>query len=176
MGLLFLLPGEVRLVESHIQTLTSAGLKSRNIAVITPYNLQVDLLRQCLQHRYPDLEIKSVDGFQGREKEAVILSFVRSNSKGKGGNKPEPESSDMDSFDALLAEAVKADNTCGFGKCKASVVTVGDFCIHCNKRFCLSHHIPEVINAVIGLPAIFSTFIRPVLLKYFFRILNGVMC
>nr|DBA17390.1 TPA: hypothetical protein GDO54_002844 [Pyxicephalus adspersus] len=64
--------------------------------------------------------------------------------KRKSGNKPEAEKSDMDSFDVLLAEAVKADNTCGFVKCKASVVTVGDFCIHCNKRYCLSHHIPEV--------------------------------
>ncbi|KAG8564390.1 hypothetical protein GDO81_016441 [Engystomops pustulosus] len=75
-------PGEVRLVELHVQALTGAGLKARDIAVIAPYNLQVDLLRQSLRHRYPDLEIKSVDGFQGREKEAVILSFVRSNSKG----------------------------------------------------------------------------------------------
>lgn len=44
---------------------------------------QVDMLREHLCHRYPELEIKSVDGFQGREKEAVILSFVRSNRKGK---------------------------------------------------------------------------------------------
>ena len=46
--------------------------------------LQVDLLRQSLAHRLPELEIRSVDGFQGREKEAVILSFVRSNRKGAG--------------------------------------------------------------------------------------------
>lgn len=44
---------------------------------------QVDMLREHLCHRYPELEIKSVDGFQGREKEAVILSFVRSNRKGE---------------------------------------------------------------------------------------------
>lgn len=47
---------------------------------------QVDLLRQSLAHRHPELEIKSVDGFQGREKEAVVLSFVRSNRKGMSGS------------------------------------------------------------------------------------------
>lgn len=45
-------------------------------------SVKVDLLRQKLSARHPDLEIKSVDGFQGREKEAVVLSLVRSNRKG----------------------------------------------------------------------------------------------
>lgn len=78
-------PGEVRLVSLHVQALVDAGVPARDIAVITPYNLQVDLLRQSLAHRHPELEIKSVDGFQGREKEAVVLSFVRSNRKGEVG-------------------------------------------------------------------------------------------
>ncbi|XP_004481719.2 DNA-binding protein SMUBP-2 [Dasypus novemcinctus] len=78
-------PGEVRLVNLHVQALVDAGVPAGDIAVITPYNLQVDLLRQSLAPRYPELEIKSVDGFQGREKEAVILSFVRSNRKGEVG-------------------------------------------------------------------------------------------
>ncbi|XP_017504092.3 DNA-binding protein SMUBP-2 isoform X3 [Manis javanica] len=78
-------PGEVRLVSLHVRALVDAGVRAGDIAVITPYNLQVDLLRQSLAHTYPELEIKSVDGFQGREKEAVILSFVRSNRKGEVG-------------------------------------------------------------------------------------------
>ncbi|XP_061263253.1 DNA-binding protein SMUBP-2 [Bos javanicus] len=78
-------PGEVRLVGLHVQALVDAGVRAADIAVITPYNLQVDLLRQSLAHRLPELEIRSVDGFQGREKEAVILSFVRSNRKGEVG-------------------------------------------------------------------------------------------
>ncbi|XP_056137744.1 DNA-binding protein SMUBP-2 [Lampris incognitus] len=77
--------GEADIVELHIKALTEAGLKAKDIAVIAPYNLQVDLLRQRLSARHPDLEIKSVDGFQGREKEAVVLSLVRSNRKGEVG-------------------------------------------------------------------------------------------
>lgn len=78
-------PGEVRLVTLHIQALVDAGVQAGDIAVIAPYNLQVDLLRQSLSNKHPELEIKSVDGFQGREKEAVILTFVRSNRKGEVG-------------------------------------------------------------------------------------------
>ncbi|XP_077451632.1 DNA-binding protein SMUBP-2 [Stigmatopora argus] len=77
--------GEVDIVNLHIKALTEAGVNSKDIAVIAPYNLQVDLLRQKLSARHPDLEIKSVDGFQGREKEAVVLSLVRSNRKGEVG-------------------------------------------------------------------------------------------
>ncbi|XP_072291054.1 DNA-binding protein SMUBP-2 [Eucyclogobius newberryi] len=77
--------GEVDIVELHIKALTDAGVKAKDIAVIAPYNLQVDLLRQKLSTQHPQLEIKSVDGFQGREKEAVVLSLVRSNRKGEVG-------------------------------------------------------------------------------------------
>lgn len=43
----------------------------------------MEFLRLRLSLAYPTLEIKSVDGFQGREKEAVVISLVRSNKKGK---------------------------------------------------------------------------------------------
>ena len=51
--------------------------------VISPYSAQVRLLRELL----PDntLEIDTVDGFQGREKEAVVISLVRSNRNGELG-------------------------------------------------------------------------------------------
>ena len=35
--------------------------------------------------RLDDLEIDTVDGFQGREKEAIVISLVRSNERGEIG-------------------------------------------------------------------------------------------
>ena len=52
---------------------------------MTPYSSQRELLAAELQEEFPDLEIKSVDGFQGREKEAIILSMVRSNNQDRVG-------------------------------------------------------------------------------------------
>ena len=76
---------EALMVQAHVGALVGAGVKASDIAVITPYNGQVGLLRTLLHHLYPDLEIGSIDGFQGREKEAVIVSLVRSNPEGEVG-------------------------------------------------------------------------------------------
>ena len=46
-------------------------------------HFQVDLIRARLSSDKPGVEVKTVDGFQGREKEAVVISLVRSNEKGK---------------------------------------------------------------------------------------------
>ncbi len=72
-------PKEALLVLDKVRQLQAAGLSPRDMAVITPYAAQVRLLRQ--RWDCDDLEIDSVDGFQGREKEAVLISCVRSNSK-----------------------------------------------------------------------------------------------
>jgi len=77
--------GEAGVVAAHLERLFAAGLKHEDAAVITPYNAQVDRLRARLEEAYPGLEIGSVDGFQGREKEAVVISFVRSNDRGEVG-------------------------------------------------------------------------------------------
>ncbi|MCA8961516.1 MAG: IGHMBP2 family helicase, partial [Planctomycetes bacterium] len=77
--------GEARLVSTLLARLVGAKVAPRDIGVITPYNAQVDLLRRRLSEPYPGLEIDTVDGFQGREKEAIILSLVRSNDRGEVG-------------------------------------------------------------------------------------------
>lgn len=70
---------EAAVVKMHVQKLIAAGVRDEDIAVITPYNAQLAVLQGLLRERYPGLELGSVDGFQGREKEAVIVSLVRSN-------------------------------------------------------------------------------------------------
>ena len=76
-------PNEGRLVLEQISQLCEAGLSPSDIAVIAPYAAQVRWLRQ--HSVYDRLEIDTVDGFQGREKEAVVMCTVRSNSKGEVG-------------------------------------------------------------------------------------------
>jgi len=71
-------------VGNHVRTLLESGVTADDIAVITPYAAQVRLLRSRLAQT-PGLEIDSVDGFQGREKEAVVISLVRSNCEGQIG-------------------------------------------------------------------------------------------
>jgi ATP-dependent RNA/DNA helicase IGHMBP2 len=75
--------GEAQLVAAEVRKLLTTVLP-QDIAVISPYDAQVQRLRQLL-HDVGDLEIDTVDGFQGREKEAVIVSLVRSNPQGELG-------------------------------------------------------------------------------------------
>jgi DNA polymerase alpha-associated DNA helicase A len=70
---------EAALVGKHVKALVEAGVKPDDIAIITPYNAQLAVLSQRLKEKYPGIEFGSVDGFQGREKEAVVVSLVRSN-------------------------------------------------------------------------------------------------
>jgi hypothetical protein len=79
-------PGEADLVALEVARLLALGLGPEAIAVISPYDAQVQRLRQVLAAEVErGLEVDSVDGFQGREKEAVVVSLVRSNEDGEVG-------------------------------------------------------------------------------------------
>lgn len=61
-------------------------MKPEQIGVITPYEGQRAYLVQYMQYQgalhsklYQEIEIASVDAFQGREKDIIIMSCVRSN-------------------------------------------------------------------------------------------------
>ncbi len=77
-------PQEAALAAKKVRALLAAGVHETEIGVITPYRAQVRLLRELLAQT-PGVEIDSVDGFQGREKEALVVSLVRSNVEGEIG-------------------------------------------------------------------------------------------
>ncbi|MFB6215716.1 MAG: IGHMBP2 family helicase, partial [Candidatus Aenigmatarchaeota archaeon] len=68
---------EAEIIEEVTRELIDRGVEPESIGIISPYDDQVDLLNQKLDAK--GLEIKTVDGFQGREKDVILLSFVRSN-------------------------------------------------------------------------------------------------
>ena len=78
--------GEAELVAREVERLLERGVPPGEVAVISPYDGQVQRLRQLLAHRLEEgLEVDTVDGFQGREKEAVVVSLVRANPEGEVG-------------------------------------------------------------------------------------------
>ena len=64
--------------QARLRNMLSQGeLTAKQIGVVTPYAAQVSLVRQLLGHAGQGIEVNSVDGFQGREKELIIFSAVR---------------------------------------------------------------------------------------------------
>lgn len=56
------------------------GINPNDIGIISPYADQIKIISDKT-----DVEVKTVDGFQGREKEIIIISTVRSNDYGELG-------------------------------------------------------------------------------------------
>jgi hypothetical protein len=78
--------GEALLVASEVERVLALGVAPGDVAVISPYDGQVQRLRALLQARVEQgLEVDTVDGFQGREKEAVVVSLTRANEAGEVG-------------------------------------------------------------------------------------------
>ncbi|KAK4384725.1 DNA-binding protein SMUBP-2 [Sesamum angolense] len=79
--------GEADIVVQHVFALIYAGVSPATIVVQSPYVAQVQLLRDRLEE-FPlstGVEVATVDSFQGREADAVIISMVRSNNLGAVG-------------------------------------------------------------------------------------------
>ena len=61
------------------------GLEFSDIGIVTPYAGQVRAIRDMIPETMQDVEVRTVDGYQGREKDVIIFSSVRSNSDGNVG-------------------------------------------------------------------------------------------
>ena len=79
-------PAEAGWVAKILENLLQTGdLEEADIGIITPYAGQVRAIRDALPERNDSVEVHTVDGYQGREKEVIIFSCVRSNSDGTVG-------------------------------------------------------------------------------------------
>ena len=85
---------EAGLAVRVVDMLLSGGdITPHDIGVVTPYSGQVRLLNDLFEsaggreqnEQYHGLEIKTVDGYQGREKDVIVLSAVRANEAGEMG-------------------------------------------------------------------------------------------
>ena len=56
-----------------------------SIGIISPYSTQLNQLKSVLHDMSLDEQVLTIDSMQGREKEIVIFSAVRSNSMGEIG-------------------------------------------------------------------------------------------
>ncbi|KAM0331664.1 hypothetical protein ACHAQA_003343 [Verticillium albo-atrum] len=71
-------PGEARVVTQLVESLVAVGVPDTEIGVMTHYRSQLALLKHGLRG-HPGVEMHTADRFQGRDKEVVVLSLVRSN-------------------------------------------------------------------------------------------------
>ena len=86
----------VRLIKDAVVSGKCGAGTARGLGVITPYAAQLRLLQTLLKSEVSgesetfktaltQVDIQTVDGFQGREKEMIIISTVRANSKNNVG-------------------------------------------------------------------------------------------
>ncbi|MFC7009890.1 DEAD/DEAH box helicase [Halalkalicoccus salilacus] len=86
---------ETQAVARQVQLLVQRGLQPTDIGVISAYSGQVKTIRNIVNdldiENSSQIDINTVDSFQGGEREAIIVSFVRSNSKSHSGFLEFPE-------------------------------------------------------------------------------------
>ncbi|KAF5366926.1 hypothetical protein D9757_010828 [Collybiopsis confluens] len=75
---------EARIVYQITETLVKSGVSPTDIGVISLYRQQIKLLSQYLQS-HKGLEFFTADKSQGRDKECIIISMVRSNESSQIG-------------------------------------------------------------------------------------------
>ncbi|KAH7198027.1 DNA replication factor Dna2-domain-containing protein [Fusarium flagelliforme] len=69
---------EVRIVSQLVDSLLTVGVPDTEIGVMTHYRAQLFMLKDKLK-AFSGVEMHTTDRFQGRDKEVIVLSLVRSN-------------------------------------------------------------------------------------------------
>ncbi len=71
-------PGEADLVATYVRDVLDRGLPRDAVSIIAPYSAQV----AALKARIDNVAIDTVDAFQGRENDLVVVSLTRGNAEG----------------------------------------------------------------------------------------------
>ncbi|XP_042487896.1 DNA replication ATP-dependent helicase/nuclease JHS1 isoform X2 [Macadamia integrifolia] len=69
-------PSEACIVAEIIDELVNKGVSEEDIGIITPYNSQANFIRRVVCAAF--VEIHTIDKYQGRDKDCILVSFVRS--------------------------------------------------------------------------------------------------
>eukprot|EP00826_Nyctotherus_ovalis_P063676 TRINITY_DN9339_c0_g1_i7.p1 TRINITY_DN9339_c0_g1~~TRINITY_DN9339_c0_g1_i7.p1 ORF type:complete len:678 (-),score=233.56 TRINITY_DN9339_c0_g1_i7:92-2125(-) len=78
-------PGEVEIIRVLVALLAKI-IPPESIGIISPYRSQVELLRrELIEKGKLKVKVSTIDGYQGREEDIIIISMVRSNSLGEIG-------------------------------------------------------------------------------------------
>ncbi|KAH3669280.1 hypothetical protein OGAPHI_001401 [Ogataea philodendri] len=78
-------PVEAQLILQIIKCLVSSGVDASSIGVMSFYRAQLRHFYRGLSN-HPDIEVLTADQFQGRDKNCIIISLVRSNEKNVAGD------------------------------------------------------------------------------------------
>lgn len=78
-------PGEAVLIKQIVLGLIACGVKPQSIGVLSLYRAQLRLLKRDLKS-HPEVEILTADQYQGRDKDCIIISLVRSNPENTVGD------------------------------------------------------------------------------------------
>ncbi|KAJ1537085.1 Tripartite DNA replication factor, partial [Nowakowskiella sp. JEL0078] len=73
---------EAKLIFQLVETMLLCGSEEGSIGVISPYRSQLKEIKNLLNHR-KNVEMHTIDKYQGRDKDCIIVSMVRSNNAKK---------------------------------------------------------------------------------------------
>eukprot|EP01065_Artemidia_motanka_P047982 TRINITY_DN7630_c0_g1_i4.p1 TRINITY_DN7630_c0_g1~~TRINITY_DN7630_c0_g1_i4.p1 ORF type:complete len:955 (+),score=165.47 TRINITY_DN7630_c0_g1_i4:82-2946(+) len=73
---------EAEVVRDCLRQLLRMGADGSTIGVVSPYRAQTELLRDDDESEFSGVQFSTVDGFQGAEKDVIILTLVRSRAVG----------------------------------------------------------------------------------------------
>ncbi|XP_038878324.1 DNA replication ATP-dependent helicase/nuclease JHS1 [Benincasa hispida] len=74
-------PIEANILAEVTKGLLDGGIKGNEVGIITPYNSQASIIRLAIN--IASVEVHTIDKYQGRDKDCILVSFVRSSENPK---------------------------------------------------------------------------------------------